>query len=482
MKNKTRFLAAGMTGQGRDESGVAAVMVLLISVLLLGLSLALSTNSMLEMDISSNHQREMVAFYAAETGLERGIDGFRTTFTVDTLPMDGDVLFNQTAVTFSDSNNQTADYTVSVARRNAPIGSPISPYPIFYTITSVGRYVPANANVQASSVTLEQTLCVTPRTLANFTLFYDSFGFELAFQSTFRLSGRLAVNDPTGVNTYPDTTINGDFYSAGPINRSSPYGLPTVSGNVVENRGRVDFPLTIAPFTGGAASNYTFTGTTRLIFQSNGTVVVHNNALTGSPATMSIPSNGIIAVTGDVIVEGTVHGRCTVAATGNALINGDVRYADRTPSSTDTLAVVAQNDVIEPEYAYTGTTGDTLLGFSAQWNDGHWEADGINGGAWGDRLPADFHIDGTLVSLTGSSPTVIDPGGRDPGNLYVYGNSIAEIASVTVYMCGNTPCKGLNEIYTENKKLDLLPPPGFPLSQQLQPTFFSFREVRAALH
>ena len=78
-------------------------------------------------------------------------------------------------------------------------------------------------------------------------------------------------------------------------------------------------------------------------------------------------------------------------------------------------------------------------------------------------MPGDFHIDGTFVSLTGSSPTVIDPGGRAPGNLYVYGNSIANIASVTVSMDGDSIAAGLNEMYTQNKKLDLLPPPGFPL-------------------
>jgi hypothetical protein len=454
--------------------------VLLVSVLLLGLGLALSNNSMLETDISSSHQREMTAFYAAETGLERGIDGFRTNYTTTTLPADGTVLFSQVGVTYPGSH-LSADYTVSVSRRDAPASSPLSPYPIYYSIRSVGRQVPLNALVQPSSVTLVQTVGVTPRTLANFTLFYDQFDYDLAFQSTFRLAGRLAVNDTRGVNTYLGTTINGDFYSAGPIHRGGGFGVPKVSGNIIENGGRVNFPSTIDPFASGAANEYKFSGTTRIIFQSDGSIIVHNNSLTGSPKTMSIPANGIIAVTGDAIVEGTVHGRCTVTATGDALLNGDVRYADQTPSSSDTLAVVAQGDVIQPEYRYTGVTGSTLNDFDAVWNGGHWEADGISGGTWGSKLPADFHIDATLVSLTGSSPTVINPGGRDPGMLYVYGNSIAKIASVTVYMNGDSIAQGLNEIYSENKKLDLLPPPGFPLDTRVLPTFFSFREVRTAI-
>ena len=462
MRNKPRHLVMNLIAKGRDESGVAIVAVLLVSILLLGMGFALSTNSMFESDVSSNHQRALVAFYAAEAGLERGIDGFRSSYTVNNLPADQAVIFNRTPVTHP-GINLTADYTVSVARRDAPIGSPLSPYPIHYTITSVGRFVPSNTRVQASSVTLSQTLGITPRTLANFTLFYDRFDYDLAFQSTFRLAGRLAVNDTRGVNCYNDTTINGDFYSAGPINRSGGFGVPKVSGNITENGGKVNFPQTIDPFSNGAENDYKFSGTTRLIFNSNGTITIHNNALAGSPKTVNIPSNGIIAVTGDAIVEGTVHGRCTVTASGDILLNGDVRYADQSPSSTDTLAVVAQNDVIEPEYAYTGVTGATLSDFSAQWNGGHWQANGITGGTWGAKLPADFRIDGTLVSLTGSSPTVINPSGRDPGNLYIYGNSIAKIASVTVYMNGDSISRGLNEIYTENKKLDMLPPPGFPL-------------------
>jgi hypothetical protein len=152
---------------------------------------------------------------------------------------------------------------------------------------------------------------------------------------------------------------------------------------------------------------------------------------------------------------------------------------------------VAQLDVIEPQYYYTGTTGASLKPFAASWNSGHWQANGITGGTWGSeirianptgqQMPGDFYIDGTIVSLTGSSPTVINPQGRARGNLYINGGSIANIASVTVYMNGNSISAGLNEMYTHDKKHDLLPPPGFPLSTKLLPTFFAFREVRTAI-
>ncbi len=477
MKNRTRSFTGFGIDLFKDEHGVALPMVLLVTVLLLGLGLALSTNSMFEVEVASNHERESLAFYAAQTGLERTIDGFRTDFTVANLPNDGAVLFDHTGVSYPGSS-VTADYTVTVARRDSPMGTTIFPYPVFYTLTSVGRLVPANPNARASSVTLSQTLSVTPRTLANYTLLYDQFNGALAFQSTFRLAGRLAVNDTRGVNTYSGTTINGDFYSAGPISRTAPYAIPLVSGNIVENGGRISFPATIDPFASGASRDYQFTGTTRLIFNSDGTVTYYNNARGSS--TVALPDNGIISVSGgDVIVEGTVHGRVTVTGDNDILINGNIRYADQSANSWDTLALVAQKDIIIPTNYYTATT--RLTDFEANWNGGHYLAESISGGSWGTRLPADEYIDATLVALTGSSPTVIDPQHRPPGQLYVYGNSIGKIASVTVSMSGDTVAHGLNENYMENKKLDLLPPPGFPMDIKLLPTFFAFREVRSSL-
>lgn len=479
MKNQYWKLWERSSVRGGDESGVALLIVLIITALLLGLGMALSTNAMLETEITSNHDRELLAFYAAQTGLERAIDGFRNNYTASTLPVDGATLFTNTQVSYPGSH-VTANYTVTVARRDAPVGSQIAPFPIFYTITSVGELVPANTKAQVSSVTLSQTVGISPCSLANFTLLYDTFGFELAFQSTFKLAGVLAVNDPGGVNTYPDTTVNGDFYSAGPINKNPPFGLPKVSGNITENGGRVDFPSSVSTFSSGTSNNYKFAGTTRLIFAQDGSFTVYNNNLPGGSKVMPIPPNGLIAVTGgDCVVEGKVHGRVTVTCDNDILINGGVRYADQSPSSSDTLALVAQNDVILPQYLYTGV-GPTLTDFSANWNY-PWEADSITGGSWGAQLPGDFSIDATMVALTGSSPTVINPGRRLPGNLYVYGNNLSHLASVTVYMNGDSIANGLNEIYTENKKLNLLPPVGFPLGTKLLPTFFAFREVRTAI-
>src|SRR5687767_13332089 len=231
MKNSYSDLKTDLL-RWKDESGLALIMVILVSVLLLGLGLSLSVNSMFEVEVASNHERELLAFYAAQTGMERAIDTFRSSYNTTNLPADGAALYISTPVSYTGST-VTSNYSVSVARRNAPGTSPMLPYPIHYTITSIGSLVPGNVNARNSSATLTQTVSVSPRTLANYALFYDTFSSTLAFSNFFKLTGRLAVNDNVTVST--STTVNGDFYAAGSISG----GPPVVSGNITQNGGQI---------------------------------------------------------------------------------------------------------------------------------------------------------------------------------------------------------------------------------------------------
>jgi hypothetical protein len=452
-------------------------MVTLVSMLMLGLGFALTTNSAFEVEIASSHERETLAFYAAQTGMERAIDGFRTSYTTASLPADGAVIFNQTPVSYSGST-VTADYTVSLLRRDSPAGSFIYPYPIHYTISSVGRLVPANSGARPSSVTLTQTVSVSPRSLANYALFYDQFSSTLSFSPWFRLAGRLAVNEAGGVNVSTTTTVNGDFYAAGNING----GPPIVSGNIVENGGQIPFPTTVTPFSSGADASYRFNGTTRMIFMSDGTVSIYNANITGGFKNVPLPANGQIAVTGDLIVEGTVKGRVTATATDDILINGNIRYADQSAGSWDTLALVANDAVVIPKFQYTATYNPTS--FEPVWS-GTTSITSISGGTFGSNpIPPtgpDLYVDATLVSLTTTSNGVVDPNNRPPGKFHVYGNTIGKRAVQTLRSSGGAHVNGLSLQITENKKLDLLPPPGFPFDNKVLPTFFTFREVRTAL-
>jgi hypothetical protein len=463
------------------KDGFALPIVLLVSALLLGLGLALSTNTILETGVASNNERSATALYAAEVGLERGIAKFKTDYITTNVPADGATLY-QEAVTYS-GNTSNSNYTVTVSRRNAPAGSPLAPWPVFYTITSIGRQLPANATASTSTATLQQTLSVTPTTLAVYALFFDQFAGTLGFQSTFRLTGNLAVNQlGTGaVRMNVNTRINGDLYIAGTLLRSGSYGKPIVSGNFSEGGGRIDWPISSSSFTSGATSNYRFTGTTRLKFMADGNVRIYNSSLSGGSVDRPMPTNGLISVTGgDVIVEGTVKGRVTVSGDDDILINGNVRYADQSTSSTDCLALVAEGDVVLPTNYYRGgDTGVALFDYEPTWTNGHTTANGISSGSWGAAIDSDVYVDATLVSLNGATPAVIGYASRTLHQFYLHGSDISKIAAATV--TGEPPTKGLNENYTEDRKLAINPPPGFPSNTRITPTFLTFREVRTAL-
>ena len=466
----------------KDESGVALLMVLLVSLLLLGTGLSLSVNSMFEVEVASNHERELLAFYAAQTGLERAADAFRNSYTTANLPGDGAALYTDTAVSYRGST-VTSNYSVSVARRNAPASFFMAPYPIHYTITAIGRLVPANTAARVSSATLTQTVSVSPRTLVNFALFYDTFPRTLFFSDFFKLTGRLAVNDLAGVAVTPATKINGDFYAAGAIRG----GPPVVSGNVTQNGGQIPFPTTVSSFT-SASPPYTFTGPTRIIFLPDGNVTFHNSLIPGGTKTVAMPSDGMISVTGaagdgDVVVEGTVNGRATVTATSDILINGNLRYANQTSGSWDTLALVATGDVIVPKFQYDNT--NPPVAFAATYAAAGDQITGVTGGSFGSTpIPPtgeNLYIDATLVSLTGSSNGVVDPTNRPKASFNLYGNTIGKKAVGTMRNAGRLHLNGLNMQINENKKLDLVPPPGFPQDNRILPTFFTFREVRSHL-
>src|SRR5688572_31229331 len=80
-----------------DESGLALLMVLLVSVLLFGLSLSIVVNSMFELEIASNNERGLLAFYAAQTGMESAVNLFRNSYNTTNLPGNGATLYNNIA-------------------------------------------------------------------------------------------------------------------------------------------------------------------------------------------------------------------------------------------------------------------------------------------------------------------------------------------------------------------------------------------------
>ena len=128
----------------------------------------------------------------------------------------------------------------------------------------------------------------------------------------------------------------------------------------------------------------------KLVFQSNGTVQISscklyksgggttyqdydgsNPPVCGTATTYNVPSNGAIYSAVDVLVQGVVKGKVTVATAGNVVYTGNTTY---NTTGVDVLGVEATGSVIVAQYA--PGTGHNITLYSAQFSlNGSFEAD-----------------------------------------------------------------------------------------------------------
>ena len=127
----------------------------------------------------------------------------------------------------------------------------------------------------------------------------------------------------------------------------------------------------------------------RLDFQSNGTINVqsckkYNNGTTtfadydgltppvcGHLVNMAVPANGAIYVSTDVIIDGVVKGKVTVASAGSVIYGGNTTY---NTNGVDVLGVESTGSVIIAQWAVDANGNITI--WSAQFSqNGLWTAD-----------------------------------------------------------------------------------------------------------
>ena len=122
-----------------------------------------------------------------------------------------------------------------------------------------------------------------------------------------------------------------------------------------------DPPSRIQPIMDAAGATTSFQGATTIQFLSDGTMNVTNTARGWTtPYNMSLPSSEAIYVNGDATVYGVIHGKVTIAAENNIKLPNNVTYAypsnplavfdpgfnEEDPYFTDSLGLIAKNDVV----------------------------------------------------------------------------------------------------------------------------------------
>ena len=389
-------------------------------------------------NITSDTKR---AYYLADAGLA---DAFMQLRNYTHPPSSFTVSNNNYSI--DSAGSKIGTYSVQVSSNNAN-------WPIF-TITSTGTYGNMSKILQ---LTVQQT---SPSMFA----YLSNSEISPIWGSLWWITNMLTVGP---VHTNGQFNIWGDPIFDGPVSQAAPTinywpGVPTnpsdfQGGLTLNAPAQAVFNNTILNNISAAASSggLLLSGDSGVTFNVDGTINVTNTAKGWVNKNMSVPSNNAIYVqNGSATVNGTVNGQVTVGSDNAIYISNNILYkTDPDPthpnlSSTDVLALVAQNDIV-------------VQAASA---------------------PANVEIEAVMVAINGSFQ-VDNWWAQGKGNMLQYGALINNVCGPTgVFDPGSgTLYGGYNQLQYFDPKLKNLIPPWFPpamdFNNRVSYSKISFKEL-----
>ncbi len=267
-------------------------------------------------------------------------------------------------------------------------------------IFSAGRKTGSTSDVRQLEV------LVRPSSLSDFQMLANA---DITYGSAATTYGKIYAGIDSGGTKHNVThygTAYGNIYAENNV-----YGPPTLMNgaqtyNSTNIRTVIKNPPNFADFltslsdiqraaqVGGVYLNDASKAAWRLIFNTNGTFTAATCTLTngddaaktqptcGTTTTYNVPTNGAVYVAQTAVVSGTVNGRLTVASADDVDISSNINYTDGHCTSTvtadDVLGLVAKNDVIVAQWTpNTLTWCAATLAQSGQWHS--WSNDGSHG-------------------------------------------------------------------------------------------------------
>ncbi|MCI0484770.1 MAG: PilX N-terminal domain-containing pilus assembly protein [candidate division NC10 bacterium] len=204
----------------KDQRGVVLVVALLVLTVLSVLGLAFLTTARTEDTIAANYRNHTAAFYAAEAGVESGLQGLKTTLGANPNATDAD-LAKITPAALTDPNYTFSAFQV---RRIRP-----TPYP---TTLDSGPYAGLNALATAYEVTatvagprgsharLTQRVNYVQVPLFQFAIFNGrGVDLEITPSPAAKITGRVHANSDLYLKEWTDLKFDGKMTSAGKILR-----------------------------------------------------------------------------------------------------------------------------------------------------------------------------------------------------------------------------------------------------------------------
>lgn len=316
--------------------GFALIFALAVTAIMTAILIAFAVIAYSDLGAAANIANSVRAYYAAEAGMTKKFIELRAGNT------------SSLSETFPIATNDNASYQVIVT--NVSGGA----FPT-YRLTSTGTY---RRSTRQISYDFKQVSHARFAYLSNDEDQLFWWGERhIWFISGDVLRGPMHSNDM--INISEDPTFEGpvsssadiiNYYHGGPpednpdFRESLSLGIPTVQ--LPGSAGIINSILTQSQQAGGLY----LTGDTVLTFLPNGTIDVTNADMDwDTPHNIPAPVNGAIFVNGGYVdVSGTVSGQFTVGTSRSIYVTGNLTYLNdprTSPSSTDIIGLVAQNNV-----------------------------------------------------------------------------------------------------------------------------------------
>ncbi len=330
----------------KSERGISLVAVIFVTILLSTISVVTLSVVVTDNRMAANHVESAQAFWASEAGIERALLWLRNQETPPTgtapftLYQEQQVGHGTYSVVIDPADDNPSHYIKEYSIESTGNGGQVSRHlQIHVKMSTFGKYAYLSGNengniwfysgdvVEGPLHSNDQiSIMGSPQFLGKVTSSYDTFNEGSNYNPTFRDGYQLGVPEIT----FPTTQeVLNNYY--------------------VENGGP---PPLIIDASGSKHAKIIFNSEGSIKYsvwhRSSGHLVwdIHN-------ATANINDlNGVVYVTDDVRLKGTVKGRLTVFATGNIYILDDIRYSQSKANGepmencTDMLGIVSAKNVI----------------------------------------------------------------------------------------------------------------------------------------
>lgn len=410
----------------KNKKGVVLIASYIVIAVLTVLGATFISSSMAEMRVAERGQNSIQAFYLAEAGMDYALDRLRSTGNTSgqrsaTLQNIG--TYDCTWQRIGSSSTWEVISTGTVGDTQRAVRVELQP-------DTFARYLYFTDDEHFHWMSWHLTVWFVTG---------DNLGGPLQTNGHFHISGDPVFADP---NFHKPAKSEDDFitYMNGgwPINSTSasnpPYDNPDFQEGLQLGAERAPFPSKALDLrTAAVHDGMMLTGPTTIVLRSNGTMDVTNPHNGWANQNMPLPSNGALFINGgNVSVSGVLNGQLSIGTNKDIVIVNNVTYNKNPrvdPTSTDTLGLIAEKDVVISENA-----------------------------------PHDIEIDASIMAL-GNSFTVEDWWDGSPkGTLTVYGGIIQnERGPVgTFNPATNQKTTGYTKNYQYDIRLMTNPPPFYP--------------------